>query len=244
MVVPIVSGRFYSPNQQQFFDGSSLEYPGGKLFFYATGTAAPQNTYQDAGLTVVNPNPVILDSAGRAGNIFMSRLLYKVVLHDVDDNLIWTADPVSGAATLADIYALYTLIDGFDTEITDINNKIIDLTARVVALEALELSFGDFGGVGNHGAWAWVDYPIAAAHGGPITIRLAWGSESAINAAENRVVPIPFSYSTPAYIVTLGPNGVDATPMFEINTKIVNSFTVSNRSAGSMDVEFMLLGAL
>lgn len=119
-----------------------------------------------------------------------------------------------------------------------------DLSARVAALEALELSFTSYAASGTHGAWAQITIPISATHGGPITLAILWGSETAINAAEDRVVPLPVSMSTPAFIVALAPDGTDATPMLEINTKIVNSFTLSNRSTGSMDCDFIVVGAL
>src|SRR6266851_926625 len=86
--------RFFTPNEQ-FYDGQGNPLSGGQLFFYASGTSTPQNTFSDSGLTVANPNPVILDSSGRAGNIFLGANAYKVVLQDSLNNQIWTADPVS-----------------------------------------------------------------------------------------------------------------------------------------------------
>src|SRR6266851_2367396 len=86
--------RFTIPIEQ-FGDNLNAALAGGQLFFYASGTSTPQNTFSDSGLTVANPNPVILDSAGRAGNIFLGANAYKVVLQDTNNNQIWTADPVS-----------------------------------------------------------------------------------------------------------------------------------------------------
>jgi len=88
-----MSNRFYSSNQQ-FCDGTGAPYAGGSLAFYASGTSTPLATYSDSALTIANANPVVLDSAGRAGNIFLQNLAYKVVLSDVNSNPIWTADPV------------------------------------------------------------------------------------------------------------------------------------------------------
>ena len=76
------------PNaQQQFCDANGQPLAGGSVNFYEVGTTTPKNTYQDSALSVVNTNPVILDSAGRAtiwgsGN-------YRQVLYDVFDNMIW-----------------------------------------------------------------------------------------------------------------------------------------------------------
>lgn len=88
-----MANRFYSPNQQ-FADNTGLPYAGGSLAFYASGTSTPLATYSDSALTIANTNPVVLDSAGRAGNIFLQNLAYKVVLSDVNSNPIWTDDPV------------------------------------------------------------------------------------------------------------------------------------------------------
>lgn len=88
-----MANRFYSPNQQ-FADNTGLPYAGGSLAFYASGTSTPLATYSDSALTIANTNPVVLDSAGRAGNIFLQNLAYKVVLSDANNNIIWTDDPV------------------------------------------------------------------------------------------------------------------------------------------------------
>jgi hypothetical protein len=88
-----MANRFYSPNQQ-FADNTGTPYAGGSLAFYASGTSTPLATYSDSALTIANTNPVVLDSAGRAGNIFLQNLAYKVVLSDVNNNVIWTDDPV------------------------------------------------------------------------------------------------------------------------------------------------------
>lgn len=90
-----MAGRFINP-YSQFMDSTPDVYVGGKLYFYQTDTSTPLNTYTTKALAVANPNPVVLNSAGRpAVDIFLQDLEYKVVLTDADDNVIWTADPVS-----------------------------------------------------------------------------------------------------------------------------------------------------
>jgi hypothetical protein len=90
-----MAGRFINPFPQ-FTDATPDVYAGGKLYFYATGTDTPLNTYTTKALSAANPNPVVLNSAGRpAVNIFLQDLEYKVVLKDANDVEIWTADPVS-----------------------------------------------------------------------------------------------------------------------------------------------------
>jgi len=83
-------------------DAAGAPYPGGKLFFYASGTSTKLDTYNDPDLNIshANTNPVVLDSAGRFPNaIFLQNLAYKVILAPADDTdpptaPIWTQDPV------------------------------------------------------------------------------------------------------------------------------------------------------
>jgi len=90
-----MAGRFINP-YSQFMDSTPDVYSGGKLYFYASGTSTPLNTYTTKALSVANPNPIVLNSAGRpAVDIFLQDLEYKVVLTDANDVVIWTADPVS-----------------------------------------------------------------------------------------------------------------------------------------------------
>lgn len=97
--------RLIIPNPQ-FADGTGLPYANGKLQFFATGTATPLATYSDSALTIPNANPIILDSAGRSGSVFLQNLAYKVQLFDVNNVQIWSIDPVwssdySGVAQFA-----------------------------------------------------------------------------------------------------------------------------------------------
>lgn len=89
-----MANRFNSPNQQ-FVDATGTPYAGGALSFFASGTSTPLNTFSNSGLTIANTNPIVLDSAGRAGSVFLQNLAYKVVLADANNNQIWTEDPVS-----------------------------------------------------------------------------------------------------------------------------------------------------
>lgn len=50
----------------QFFDNSGRVLSGGKIYTYIAGTTTPAATYIDSSQGVVNSNPIILDSSGRA----------------------------------------------------------------------------------------------------------------------------------------------------------------------------------
>lgn len=84
--------RYATPITQYLNDaGNPLD--GGKLSFLASGTEVLQDTFSDQALTIARTNPVILDAAGRAGNIWMQDLDYKVRLYDSADVMIWEIDP-------------------------------------------------------------------------------------------------------------------------------------------------------
>lgn len=83
------------------FDNSGLIVAGGKLCSFASGTTTPAPTYSDAGLTVPNSNPVILDSAGRA-TVFLPAAAFKFILKTAGTDstcntgtTLWTQDAVS-----------------------------------------------------------------------------------------------------------------------------------------------------
>lgn len=102
----MAGSRFVSPAQQPV-QSTGLPYPGGQLFFYVSGTTGLAVTYSDSALTIPNTNPVILDSAGDAGNVFLDpTITYKVVLFDVNNNLIWTFDPVDAFVDRAYVLTL------------------------------------------------------------------------------------------------------------------------------------------
>jgi hypothetical protein len=77
----------------QFFTAAGVPLVGGKLFTYASGTTVPLATYTDATGGTTNANPVILDSRGEA-NVWLGPSLYKWVLYDANDVLIWTVDGI------------------------------------------------------------------------------------------------------------------------------------------------------
>jgi hypothetical protein len=53
-----------------------------------------QTTYTDSSGTAANTNPIILDSRGEA-NVWLGGAIYKFILRDADDALIWTVDNIS-----------------------------------------------------------------------------------------------------------------------------------------------------
>ena len=76
------------PNaKQQFFDTNGRPLAGGQVYFYIPNTSTLKSTWQDAGKTVLNTNPVVLDANGQA--IIYGDGQYRQVVYDVHGNLIW-----------------------------------------------------------------------------------------------------------------------------------------------------------
>lgn len=79
-------------------DSAGEPLSGGKLYFYETGTLNPKDTFSDAALSTANTNPVVADSAGRFGNIFLESGTYRVALKNSADVQTWFRDDVDGGS--------------------------------------------------------------------------------------------------------------------------------------------------
>lgn len=83
-----------------FLDANGVPLAGGTVEFYIPGTTTPKDTWQNSAQTILNPNPVTLDSAGRA--IIYGSGSYRQIVKDSLGNLVWdqeTAEPNSGAVS-------------------------------------------------------------------------------------------------------------------------------------------------
>lgn len=86
---------------QSLVDGTGTPYALAKAYFYETGTTTPKATYSNAGLSSANANPVVADSDGRYGLIYLVAGRYKIVLTDANDVQIGdNLDPVDGVLSL------------------------------------------------------------------------------------------------------------------------------------------------
>jgi hypothetical protein len=75
--------RFTLP-YQSVFDNNGHPLDGAKLYFYEEGTSTPKDTYSDEDFTTPNTNPVIADSQGQFGDIFLNGV-YRAELKDKND---------------------------------------------------------------------------------------------------------------------------------------------------------------
>lgn len=102
--------RYYEPRADAF-DVNGDPLSGAKLYFYASGTTTPQTTYSDSALSVANANPVVADSAGRFGDIYLSpAVAYKAVMKTSGDSTVWTTDPVYAPVSTGNVAGLAGLI--------------------------------------------------------------------------------------------------------------------------------------
>ena len=113
-----MSYQFLNP-APVFFDLLSLApLAGGSIQFYDKGTTDPRDTWADEGLTVLNPNPVPLDAAGRSNVPIWLDGEYSVVIRAATGETIATRDVTSGQAAGATIPALtagFLTNDGVNT---------------------------------------------------------------------------------------------------------------------------------
>lgn len=75
------------------FDQFGKIAPGCRLYTIAAGTTStPQNSYQDTGLTILNPNPLIGDSTGRLPQFFVADGTIKLRLTDSKGTQLFVGD--------------------------------------------------------------------------------------------------------------------------------------------------------
>ena len=140
-------GRYIPPTWQEF-DSNGDPLNGGKLYFYTTETLTPKNTYSDDALTTPNTNPVVADSAGRFGDIFLESGTYRVILKDSDDVEIWDRDPVDGAigtsGTVDEITSNYTITLSDATKLLAVDASsgavVITLLPAATATDGFEIT--------------------------------------------------------------------------------------------------------
>lgn len=85
------------PAEVTFTDANGVPLAGGSVTFYIPNTTTPKDTWQNSGQSILNSNPITLDSAGRA--IIYGSGTYRQVVKDAVGNLIWdqiTSEPGAG----------------------------------------------------------------------------------------------------------------------------------------------------
>lgn len=93
----------------QYFLSDGAVNNGGSITFYATDLTTLKDTYSDIGLTVVNTNPVVLDSSGRLSTDVWGSGDYGAVIKDRSGTVIETRNNIqSGSGATSTIPTLVT----------------------------------------------------------------------------------------------------------------------------------------
>jgi hypothetical protein len=129
-----MSGSLIPNAKQQYLDANGNPLAGGFVYYYIPGTTTFKNTYQNAALTILNSNPIILDSAGEC--IAYGVGSFRQIVTDVNGNLIWDQPTLS---LLTNDAATVIYNEGASTAVSrTVQNKLQEST-----------SVKDFGAVGD-----------------------------------------------------------------------------------------------
>ncbi len=112
----------------QFADPNGVPLSGGFVWTYAAGTTTPLPSYTDYTGSVMNSNPVVLDSAGRAA-IFLGNTSYKFVVQNSASVQQWMVDGVASVgAVLAAPPAIGSVTPGPITATTILAQSSVNVT--------------------------------------------------------------------------------------------------------------------
>ncbi len=133
------------PNAEQtFIDANGIPLDGGSVYFYIPNTSTLKNTWKNAGQTILNTNPVILDSAGRA--IIYGTGQYRQVVYDANSNLIWDALTTDLIGAIQNSVALFC-----GTSTGSANSQVVSPSPSVTAISTGQ-QFSFFAGYTNTSA--------------------------------------------------------------------------------------------
>lgn len=151
---------------QQFLDDNGVPYAGGKLYTFEAGSSSFKASYTDYDSEIEAANPIILDSGGKT-EVWLGSGLYKMVLTDSDDNLVWTIDNVgtgSGGATAA--YVVQTVIG---------SSNALKALAAGIAGEVICLGYRTVGDEGG-GLYYWSSTATGGDDGITVNGNTAYGA--------------------------------------------------------------------
>ena len=129
-----MSGSLIPNAKQQFLDANGNPLAGGFVYYYIPSTTTFKNTYQNAALTILNTNPIILDSAGEC--IAYGVGSFRQIVTDVNGNLIWDQPTISLATNDASS-VIYT---------PPFTNSVAETVTKKLSES---VSVKDFGAVGD-----------------------------------------------------------------------------------------------
>lgn len=101
-LVQITQNLFTTPHQS-WLDTNGKPLAGGMLYAYEAGTSIPTNTWQDAVLSQLNTNPVVLDEGGFASIWLNPTQVYRFRMTNSTGVQQWTIDDYQGGSLTANI---------------------------------------------------------------------------------------------------------------------------------------------
>jgi hypothetical protein len=113
--------RYINP-VPQYPDGAGNPVVNGQLFFFESEQNLAKSTFADQAETILNTNPVILDSSGSAPNIFYTGSA-RVVLQDSANVQVWERDPVGDQSSFADFGQWLSYITYDVNDIVELSNN-------------------------------------------------------------------------------------------------------------------------
>lgn len=130
---------FYYP-KNQFFDNNGNPLASGKIYTYITGTSTPKATYTNKGGLTQHPNPIILDSAGRADIWLADDAEYRIIVKNSSDSQIGsTLDNQSGIGiSISSFTQLVANLDANGYDISNINILDVNSTSSFGGLATLD----------------------------------------------------------------------------------------------------------
>lgn len=175
------------PNGEQYFpDINGKPLVGGTVGMYIPGTLVPKDTWQNSAQTVLNTNPIILDSRGLA--IIYGAGTYRQIVKDEAGNLIW--DQLT-----SNFSAAYLTPEMFGA----VGNGVADDTAAIQDAINAALATGPkvIIGTGNYGLSGQVDISNFSAG-----LSLSLNTLTAITA-----FPSPANWKTATSMIRVGFTG-------------------------------------
>lgn len=119
---PALSATLLPPGKSCFYDAAGAPLAAGTVAFYVPQTLSPKDTWQDAGQTILNTNPVALDASGCA--IIYGNGSYRQILKDFNGVTIWD-QPTS---TSISISASWGGVSGGSANAQTVDLDAFDLT--------------------------------------------------------------------------------------------------------------------
>lgn len=115
------------PPYLQICDESGVPYAGALVYTYVAGSDTPKTTYTDMSSGIPASNPVVADSAGRVALWLNTDGLYKLVIKDASDNLLYTQDNVGTGGAAGGTSLVINTVVGYSDSLKSLSAHASDV---------------------------------------------------------------------------------------------------------------------